>query len=43
MGCWLWFLVWSVLGGVFISLLFWWPVTALFVAALAVLAKDPDE
>lgn len=42
-GCWLWLLVWSVLGGVLADSLFFLLTVTLFVAALAVLARDPNE
>lgn len=48
-GCWLWLVVWSVLGGVLVDSLFFMLTVTLFVAALALLAllallaRDPNE
>lgn len=42
-GCWLWLLVWSVLGGVFVNSMFWLVAITLFIVALAVLARDPND
>ncbi|WP_028936521.1 hypothetical protein [Pseudonocardia spinosispora] len=42
-GCWLWLLVWSVVGGALVDQLLFLLTVALLIAALAVLAKDPND
>lgn len=42
-GCWCWSLVWSMLAGLFLDAAWFWGMASLLIAALVLLARDPNN